>query len=61
MLCCRLVASTARLSDDALELVDLSLGTAKGSEPLLRELTGTLVTAVAEQLNAALLVGAQAV
>lgn len=54
-----LVASTAGVGNDALELVDLSLGTAKGTEPLLSELAGTLVTGVAEQLNDAALVGGE--
>jgi len=55
-----LVASTARLGDDTLELIDLLLGTAKGTEPLLGELAGTLVTGVAEQLNDTALVGGEA-
>ena len=52
-----LVTSTTGLSDDALELVDLGLGTAEGTESLLGELTGTLVLGVAEQLNDSALVG----
>jgi hypothetical protein len=55
-----LVSGTARLGDDALELVDLLLGTAEGTEPLLGELTGTLVLAVTEQLNDTALVGGKA-
>lgn len=78
----RLVAGAAGLGDDALELVDLLLGTAESTEldifvsfrrgegaerrmgkayPLLRELTGALVAAVAEELNDAALVGGEAV
>lgn len=55
-----LVTSTARLSDDTLELVDLGLGTAEGTESLLSELTGTLVLGVAEQLDDSALVGGEA-
>jgi hypothetical protein len=54
------VTSTAGLSNDALELVDLGLGTAEGTESLLGELTGTLVLGVAEQLNDSALVGSKA-
>jgi hypothetical protein len=50
------VTSAARLSDNALELVDLGLGTAEGTESLLGELTGTLVLGVTEQLNDSALV-----
>jgi hypothetical protein len=56
-----LVTSTARLSDDTLELVDLGLGTAESTESLLGELTGTLVLGVAEQLDDSALVGGKAV
>lgn len=52
-----LVTRAASLGDDALELVDLLLGTAEGTESLLGELTGTLVLAVSEQLNDSALVG----
>jgi len=52
-------SSAARLSDDTLELINLSLGTAEGTEPLLRELAGTLVLGVAEQLNDTALVGSK--
>lgn len=55
-----LVTSTAGLSDDALELVNLGLGTTEGTESLLGELTGTLVLGVAEQLNDSALVGGKA-
>lgn len=51
---------SAGLGDDAGQLVNLSLGTAKGSEPLLRQLAGTLVLGVAQQLNDATLVGGKA-
>lgn len=54
------MSSTAGLGDDALELVDLLLGTAESSESLLGELTGTLVSAVAEQFNDTALVGGKA-
>lgn len=49
------------LGDDLGHLVHLSLGTAKGAQPLLRELTGTLVLAVAEKFDDAALVGCKAV
>ena len=55
------MASTAGLGNDALELVDLLLGTAEGAEPLLRQLAGTLVAAVAEQLDDTALVRGKAV
>lgn len=54
------MTGTAGLGDDTLEGVDLGLGTAEGTEPLLGELTGTLVLGVAEQLDAAALVGGEA-
>ncbi len=53
--------STTRLGDDALELIDLSLGTAEGTEPLLGQLTGTLVLAVSEQFDDTTLVGGEAI
>jgi hypothetical protein len=53
--------STTGLGDDALELIDLSLGTAKGTEPLLGQLTGTLVLAVAEEFDDTTLIGSEAV
>lgn len=56
-----LVTGTASLSDDALEVLNLRLSTAEGTEPLLGELTGTLVLGVAEQLNDAALVGSKAI
>lgn len=55
------MAGAASLSDDALEVLNLRLSTAEGTEPLLGELTGTLVLGVAEQLNDAALVGSKAV
>lgn len=57
----RLVTDTAGLGDDAGHLLDLSLGAAEGAEPLLGELTGTLVLGVAKQLNNAALVGGKAI
>jgi hypothetical protein len=51
-----LMTGTAGLSDDALELVDLGLGTAESSKSLLGELTGALVLAVAKQFHNAALV-----
>lgn len=53
--------STTGLGDDALELIDLSLGTAEGTEPLLGQLTGTLVLAVAEEFDDTALIGSEAV
>lgn len=55
------LVSTTGLGDDALELIDLSLGTAKGTEPLLGQLTGTLVLAVAEKFDNTTLIGSEAV
>lgn len=57
----RLVASTLALGDDAGHLVNLSLATAEGTEPLLRELARTLVLGVAEEFDNAALVGGEAV
>lgn len=53
----RLVTGPAGLGDDALELIDLLLGTAEGTEPSLGQLAGSLVLAVAEQFNDSALVG----
>lgn len=53
-------SSTAGLSDDTLELIDLGLGTAEGTKALLGELTGTLVLAVAEEFDNAALVWGKA-
>lgn len=55
------MAGTLALGDDAGHLVDLSLATAEGAEPLLRELTGALVLGVAEEFDNATLVGGEAV
>lgn len=55
------MTGTARLNDDALHLLNLSLGTAEGTESLLGELTGTLVHGVTEQLNNTALVGGKAI
>jgi len=46
-----LVTSSSALSNDTLELVDLGLSTTESTEPLLCELTGTLVLAVAEKFD----------
>lgn len=54
------MGDTARLGDDALELIDLGLGTAESTEPLLGELTGALVLGVTQQLNNATLVWGEA-
>lgn len=55
------MTSAAGLNDDALHLLNLSLGTAEGTESLLSDLAGTLVHGVTEQLNDAALVGGEAV
>lgn len=52
---------TAGLGDDALELIDLGLGAAEGTETLLGQLAGTLVLAVAEEFDDAALVWGEAV
>jgi hypothetical protein len=57
----RLVAGTLALGDDAGHLVDLSLATAEGAEPLLGELARALVLGVAEEFDDATLVGGEAV
>ena len=54
------MSSAAGLGDDTLELIDLLLGAAEGTESLLGELTGTLVLGVTEQLNDSALVGSEA-
>lgn len=41
---------------DSVEVVDLGLGTAEGSEPLLREFSGSLVLSVTDQLDNTLLI-----
>jgi hypothetical protein len=55
------VAGTLALGDDAGHLVDLSLATAEGAEPLLGELARALVLGVAEEFDDATLVGGEAV
>jgi hypothetical protein len=55
------VSSAAGLGDDTLELIDLLLGAAEGTESLLCELTGTLVLGVAEEFDDTALVGSKAV
>jgi hypothetical protein len=52
----RLVTCSPRLDDDTVELVDLSLGAGEGAEPLLGQLPGALILAVAEQFDNAALV-----
>lgn len=42
------MSDAAGLGDDAGELIDLRLGTAEGTEPLLGELTGTLYVSVSQ-------------
>lgn len=54
------MTGAAGLGDDALELIDLLLGTAEGTESLLCELTGALVLAVAEEFDDTALVGGEA-
>ena len=56
-----LVTSSSGLSDHALQLINLRLGTAKGTEPLLRKLTGSLVLAVSEQFDDTALVWGKSV
>jgi hypothetical protein len=53
------VTRTPRVGDDLGHLVNLSLGTAEGTEPLLRKTTGTLVLGVAEEFDDTLLVGSK--
>ena len=55
------MSDTAGLGDDTLELINLGLSTAEGTEALLCQLAGTLVLGVAEQLNDATLVWGKAV
>lgn len=55
------MAGTLALGDDASHLVDLSLATAEGAEPLLGELARALVLGVAEEFDDATLVGGEAV
>jgi len=51
----------AGLGDDLLHLLDLRLGAAESSEPLLGELASALVLAVAKEFDNAALVGSEAV
>jgi len=46
-----LVTSSPRLSNDTLQLIDLGLGTTESTEPLLGQLTRTLVLAVSEEFD----------
>jgi hypothetical protein len=55
------VTGSAGLGDDSLEFVDLGLGTAESTEPLLGQLARALVLAVAQQFNDAALVRGEAV
>jgi hypothetical protein len=54
------VTGSAGLGDDSLEFVDLGLGTAESTEPLLGQLARALVLAVAQQFNDAALVRGEA-
>jgi len=54
-----LVTRASALRNHTLQLVDLLLGTAKSTEPLLGQLARTLVLAVAEQFDNTLLVGGE--
>jgi hypothetical protein len=56
-----LVTSTAGLGDDTLELINLGLSTAEGTESLLGQLAGALVLAVAEEFDNATLVWGKAI
>ena len=56
-----LVTRPPAVSDDLGHLIHLSLRTSERSESLLRELTGTLVLAVAEKFDDTALVGCEAV
>jgi len=55
------LVGTAGLGDDASEVLDLCLGTAEGTEPLLGKLASALVLAVAKEFNDAALIGSKAV
>lgn len=50
------MASSPSLGDHTLQLINLGLRTAESPEPLLRQLTGTLVLAVTEQFDDATLI-----
>ena len=45
------MTSSPRLGDHTLEFINLRLRTSKCTEPLLRQLAGTLVFAVTEEFN----------
>jgi hypothetical protein len=51
-----LVTSSSRLSNDTLQLINLRLRTTESTEPLLRQLTCTLVLAVSEEFDNSALV-----
>jgi hypothetical protein len=51
-----LVTSSSRLSNDTLQLINLRLRTTESTEPLLRQLTRTLVLAVSEEFDDSALV-----
>lgn len=50
-------SDTTGLSDDALHVLNLSLATAEGTEPLLGELTSTLVLSVSQEFDDTALIG----
>lgn len=51
-----LVTSSSGLSNNVLEILNLRLRTTESTEPLLRQLTGTLVLAVSEEFDHAALI-----
>ncbi len=55
------MASSSRLGDDTLQLVDLALSTTEGTEPLLCELTSALVFTVSEEFDDAAFVWCETV
>lgn len=55
------MTNSPAVGDDLGHLVNLSLSTAECAEPLLRELTGALVLAVAEKFDNAALIWGEAV
>jgi hypothetical protein len=50
------MTSSSRLSNDTLQLINLRLRTTESTEPLLRQLTCTLVLAVSEEFDNSALV-----
>jgi len=54
------MTSSPGFGDDVCKIFHLCLGTSKGTKPLLRQLTGTLVLAVSEQFNDTTLVWCEA-